>query len=630
MSKSKFARIDDTIRVGMEECLAGDGLSLATANNVDKGRAFMKFYTQDIVRYLENWSNFDENRFDDYVCDGSKDFGIDFVYEHPEPEDKRFWICQSKYKGSGASLTRGDIANFFEIHRRILDESALAGANRAVRDLLSDFTESSIATFVLLTNGRASNDNLDEFRRLRKKAKDDARGGAENFEWELVDLEEIANQHVKIQSLDSKPPTVRMHMRPFGKQRGFIEVDLKSHKNEKTYKTVVITVKGTELAELYKEHDQSLFNDNIRGFLGSSVKKNKKIKDTLSKEPEFFYLYNNGVSAICGNLDVVKDNGGYLVDCKDFQIINGAQTVSTIGEFDKEFRNDRSLGKNLEKVWVLMRITQTEAVQCSEGLNKEIIVANNTQNIIKDADFHSNDPVQNSIAKQFEKYKFKYQADTSRKALKLKYIPKRIHTGKETGNLPVKMEDFAKSLYAFQFDTPEKLNSQTNFLFHESGDGCYRDIFGDPDGSISPSEAEKFAAIAMINHYLTTKLKKRMNAKDKNGELEHPRDSVDGMALRAGRHVLWAFGYIIRSLPKGSEQEIYKKIVDGIAFEKNGFVERWFERIVRLIRRQLRRDNEGNKTLNFKSWLRDNQKVQNLIQEIDDDMQDDVRGFTVD
>lgn len=490
---------------------------------------------------------------------------------------------------------------------------------------MSDFTESSAATFVLLTNKNASDGNLKEFHRLRKKAVEDARGRSEGFEWKLVDLEKIANQYVQL--FDRESPDIKMRMQPCGENRGYIEADSPSPEGGKPYKTIVVTVKGTELAELYKEHGQALFNENIRGFLGSGVKKNQKITDTLKKEPEFFYLYNNGISAICESMDV--DNNGSLVKCKDFQVINGAQTVSSIGEFYKKFGNSPE-GKNLEKVWVLVRITPTATFKDSEALKIKIIEANNTQNIIKDADFHSNDPVQISIAKQFEKYKFKYQADTSRRALKLKYVPKRIHTRSEAGYLPVKMEDFAKSLYAFKFDHPEKLNSQTSFLFDQSENGSYTCIFGEPDHLVCPSEAKQFAAIAMLNHYVTTKLKKRMNAKDKKGNLENPRDSINGMALRAGRHVLWAFGYIIRSLPKGAEQEIYKKIVDGIAFKQNGFAERWFELIVRLIRRQLKRDNEGEKTLNFKSWLRDNQKVKNLMQEIDDDMQDDVRGFTID
>ena len=248
---------------------------------------------------------------------------------------------------------------------------------------------------------------------------------------------------------------------------------------------------------------------------------------------------------------ITPTGDGATAHCKDFQIINGAQTVSSIGEFADSHGED-----NLKKVLVLARITKAERTKSVKGLNKNIITFNNTQNRIQDADFCSNDDIQMFLEKAFQKQGFQYCGEKPFRTLI--YMPKRMHRRRKSTEERISLEEMAKSLYAFTKDTPDKLNSQTKFLFDKDDEDGYWSIFGDAEGNkaemLSESAVRRFAAIIALNCHLkayAAKLKKAVNTEetpDKKGKHPplYPSNSKMGMVIRSGRHMLWAFGFAIR------------------------------------------------------------------------------------
>ena len=588
------------IVASMDKYLSKDGLSVQSAGNTPIGKAFTEFYVRNIAFYIDNVTDVDAVQRG-LECDRSNDLGIDFIYE--KSDENEFWICQSKYRGLRGSLSRESISEFFKIHTRINDDANRGSANKIVRELLWKFNKKSTATFVLLTSCKLSEENKAEFRRQKDEAQKNNPECIEKFNWELIGLSEINDKHRQVKSLDEEPPTVKI---------SFVEncMDLSKDiaKARKDYKTIVTVVKGSVLDNLWKEHRHSLFNHNIRGFLGRRGK-NKKIIETLKTEPEFFYLYNNGISAICSNLKF----DGKSATCQAFQIINGAQTVCSIG--------DSAIGQeNMEKVRVLLRITQAENLKSEKGLNKKIITYNNSQNVIRDADFRCNDPVQIFLRNQFSEKKFQYcRAKPPYKTLV--YAPKRGHHQLSTNEIIISMDDMAKSVYAFKYDRPDKLSSQTQFLFDDTEKGEYWNVFGeegDETSALMPSVVDELAVIMILNCFINDEIKKRRSEKDQDGNKRFPSDTVDGMVLRAPRHILWAFGFSIRKLYSELEvKKIYKKIIsrDSEAFNKNQFFHKYFNRIIHIMRMTLERDGDNGKTLNFKMWLRDNNKVKALMRD---------------
>lgn len=76
---------------------------------------------------------------------------------------------------------------------------------------------------------------------------------------------------------------------------------------EKDWRSVLTTVKATWLADLFERFETDLFSANLRGYLGSRVSDsniNNGIKTTAADEPNNFWIYNNGVTALVINYNL--------------------------------------------------------------------------------------------------------------------------------------------------------------------------------------------------------------------------------------------------------------------------------------------------------------------------------------
>lgn len=151
-------------------------------------------------------------------------------------------------------------------------------------------------------------------------------------------------------------------------------------------------ISAYDLAQLWKNHRKKLFVENIRNFIGLSDINSSIIK-TIETEPENFVYFNNGVTALCSDViplparTVGKTTG--LFDCKGLSIINGAQTVGSLGiAIDKQ-------PDQLKKCKVFIRLIPLN--KCPENFGNRITVASNTQNKIEKRDFISLDHLQQNI-----------------------------------------------------------------------------------------------------------------------------------------------------------------------------------------------------------------------------------------
>ena len=175
-----------------------------------------------------------------------------------------------------------------------------------------------------------------------------------------MDFSELKNYYLRSLSLEESCPDEVTISLPKG---SFFE-------KRDPYKTVVAVIKGNALRNLGKKYRQSLYAWNIRGYLGNRGI-NQAIQQTAENEPDSFFYFNNGVSAICTDYQLT-DN---ILVAENFQIINGAQTVSTLTNSTED--------SNIE---VLFRLTKTESVKTERGFNRSIIQFNNSQNIVKVSD----------------------------------------------------------------------------------------------------------------------------------------------------------------------------------------------------------------------------------------------------
>lgn len=166
--------------------------------------------------------------------------------------------------------------------------------------------------------------------------------------------------------------------------------------NKNNIRSIVTNISLNELMDLYNNSGKDrILEDNVRGFLGN-VQINKKIQQTAkdSKEGDYFWYYNNGISMICEFFSCSPDNNGnYIITVQNPQIINGGQTTKCLYEIYKE--NINCLNNN---AFVLMRIYETNDTQ----LMSKITESTNSQNAVTIKDLYSKNEIQLLVKQYFD------------------------------------------------------------------------------------------------------------------------------------------------------------------------------------------------------------------------------------
>jgi hypothetical protein len=156
-------------------------------------------------------------------------------------------------------------------------------------------------------------------------------------------------------------------------------------------------VSATEVAAWWDAYHPRLFAPNLRMFLGLT-EANLSISETLSSNPEHFWYFNNGITALCATVKKKPVGGAShdsgVFECKDVKIVNGAQTVGAIAS-----ANARS-PEQVEKATVMVRFISLD--QCPEGFSYLVTRATNTQNEVGRRDFVSLDPEQDRLRTELQ------------------------------------------------------------------------------------------------------------------------------------------------------------------------------------------------------------------------------------
>ena len=155
------------------------------------------------------------------------------------------------------------------------------------------------------------------------------------------------------------------------------------------WRAYVTAVSGKWLRKLYLEKGDDLFSGNPRNYLGKGKRKkniNSGIISSVQDEPDNFWAYNNGITALVNNYDV--DDEKFVIH--GITIINGAQTTGAISEANV----------SEEDFYIPSRF-----IICNDSNVIEAIINNNNkQNEILPSDLRSNDKQQERLRREFKKY----------------------------------------------------------------------------------------------------------------------------------------------------------------------------------------------------------------------------------
>jgi hypothetical protein len=155
-------------------------------------------------------------------------------------------------------------------------------------------------------------------------------------------------------------------------------------------------VSANQVAEWFREYGVDLFARNIRVTIPRSDI-NAGIAATLREDPELLVYYNNGITVLCGSIGIAPTNMANreagVFNLNAASIVNGAQTVSTIGSLLGGESED-----NLGRAFVMVRCIEIPGNDDEFGRN--ITRYANTQNVILTQDFAFLDPEQHRLARE--------------------------------------------------------------------------------------------------------------------------------------------------------------------------------------------------------------------------------------
>ncbi|TXB66172.1 AIPR family protein [Vicingus serpentipes] len=229
--------------------------------------------------------------------------------------------------------------------------------------------------FYLFTNNTAVNKKEVDKSKILSKADMDS---AIDYNFRIYDIKEVERLHKSNQKLDIDVEEY------YDKPINVLKPDI----GNSSYGTAIAIFPGKFLYNIYSDFGGRLLESNVRSFLSTRVKVNKGIKDTLINGPEMFLAYNNGLCVTVSEIVLNEDNS--VKTFKNFQIVNGGQTTSSIF-FATQDAKKTKLNVDLERVNVMAKITEIRRNIDSVKIQSTIAKNSNLQNAVKQSDLSSNE-----------------------------------------------------------------------------------------------------------------------------------------------------------------------------------------------------------------------------------------------
>jgi hypothetical protein len=331
------------------------------------------------------------------VTDGFQDNGIDAIY-FDQKTDKLF-LVQTKWSDSGTKPLDASSSGAFVAGVRDLLAARFDRFNEKIREKESEvraalYSERPIK-IALVTIHTATQPLSAHVKRKIDDLVSELNDGIPIAEASHYDQGGVYG----LVTSESKPPKLKLQIGL--KDWGVIE---------KPFLAYYGRVHVSEIQQWWTEYGNALFSQNLRLFYFSSDV-NDALSRTLQQTPKYFWYFNNGITVICEKLTkAAVGSPGRLIGlftCDGASIVNGAQTVGTIGTTDSLAPDASALPQvDSPDSWVQVRIISLD--KCPPEFSRAITRAANLQNAVGNREFAAMDPVQHRLAMDFALDKRKY------------------------------------------------------------------------------------------------------------------------------------------------------------------------------------------------------------------------------
>ncbi len=323
------------------------------------------------------------------LCGGSHDNDVDAIYI--DGASKYVAIIQAKYRQKLSQKTenRHDVSTFAQLAGLLTMEDHdefnkfVVSCNDATRTRLKDARrriQNDHYRLVLfyVTPGKITSSVIDRAKQIVRESRYPT---AEITFFDGKRLMTLLQDY--LDGVAPPIPTLDLEM----EQGKGVKVTgiLQRYDTDSNIESWVFSMKGDHVGQLFELAGLRLFARNIRGFLGDGGLINKGISNTIVKEPEHFFYYNNGITILCERAEKTSRNGRDILRVDNPQVINGQQTT-------------RMLANNLagaRKASVLVKVIQVppESKQRDgfDDLLSQVVAGTNRQNAVTPSDLMSND-----------------------------------------------------------------------------------------------------------------------------------------------------------------------------------------------------------------------------------------------
>lgn len=440
-----------------------------------------------IYLFLSSKFRIDEHTFVDCITDGGNDLGVDAIYISRFGDRPEIHVVQSKYHVSERKASNpfkaSELRKFRDfllaVKNRELDLNKISNPILhqkivEIRELL----ESSFPVFRLwcISNGaRCLVPDFDAF------ADEVSQYDAEADEFHL---NEFYNFCIAGRSKRTDHAFITCG-------REVVEFSGGSAKG------LMGLISGAELFKLIQDItepgslDYGLFDQNIRGFLGSDNQINRQIYvSAISETNDRFWCLNNGITMTCDRYEIRRMGTTPKVGAKELRIVNGAQTCGAI------FKAFRDHAENLERFNGLVigfRMYETNDPKFVE----DIAISSNSQNRVSSRDLKANHNYQIKIEEELEKRGIRY---LRKRGITEDYA--NIET-EEPGPQSIDALKVGQIWLSYFLRQPERAKRDSDMIF----EGLYEQIFSSIDFSELSFAIHLYQKIIQYRDYIEDELR---------------------------------------------------------------------------------------------------------------------------
>ncbi len=380
------------------------------------------------------------------VVDDYNDNGVDAIYYHES--EKTLYFVQSKLKAS-EQFKFNEAQAFLSGVKQLINKQ-FETFNQNVENLEQSIEDALdkcdvIKLIIAYTGDGISIQAQNEIRQIIQAEQDD---GDDQLQQELVEfnansVEQALREEQAVKLVNEK---IRIH--------NYSSVN-------DPRKTIFGIVKIEELIQLHQDYGKSLYEKNIRYFIGTGRRGvNAAIKKTLLNEPENFFYLNNGVTIIGSSIKQRSKLKGEKTT-RDFEVlgmsvVNGAQTIATAAQFRQQYPD-----ADISAAQVMLTLINAGT---TSQFHKQVTKARNLQNPVDLSNFAALDDNQERLRQEITLFGVDYH-----------YRPQwQVKTG-----IPViDIETLAKALACFNNDIryPARLKTELS-QFTNTESEAYKNLF---------------------------------------------------------------------------------------------------------------------------------------------------------